>query len=480
MAKVLFIQDVLFEYQGIEALSAYLKAKGHGVSLLVLNETGPDRIVAEVKKAAPDILAFSVTSNNYEWSVALARRIKEALPVLSVFGGPHPTCFPDFISTGGVDVICRGDGEEALAELCSALDRKEAIGGIRNLWVKDAAGEVRRNELRPLTEDPDVLPFCDRKIYYDNFPLLRGLSNKRFLVQRGCPYSCSFCFNNSLRDMYKGLGKFVRFRSPRNIVDEILAVGAAYPLRSVSFNADSFTLHPQFLEFMELYKKEVALPFFCNARFNELTEEKIIKLKEAGCIYLAIGVESGSARIRNEVLHRGMSDEVIIGNSRLLKKHGLPFNSYIMMGVPTETLDDAFRTLEFLAAIGSDKIMPSVYRPLFGTGLWNFMEQRGLFEDGAAGGLEPGVKLEHKRELLNLYKLSYVAVRFPRLMPLIKKLIKLPDNPVFRLLFYYGTFDAARVSRNMSFLELLRLGWKLRKTMQFKHVEDPERLKAKG
>ena len=374
-------------------------------------------------------------------------------------------------------MICRGDGEEAFAELCAALDDKKDFGGIRNLWVKDPAGGIRRNGLRPLVENPDDLPFCDRKIYFEKFPLLRKLSNKRFLVQRGCPYSCSFCFNHTLREMYKGCGKFVRFRSPRNIIGEIQALRAEYPLRSVSFNADSFTLHPQFCEFMELYKREVALPFFCNARFDELSEEKIVKLKEGGCIYLAIGVESGSERVRNEILRRNMSDAVIIENARLLKKHGIPFNSYVMMGNPTETLDEALKTVKFLAAIGSDKIMPSVCKPLIGTDLWEFMKRNNLFDDNAGETAdyanESSVKLRNKREIMNLHKFSYVAVRFPRLLPLIKKLIKLPYNPLYKLLFYYGTFDTVRASRNMGFFETLLLSFKLKKTMNFSSHSSP-------
>ncbi|MEK7721130.1 MAG: cobalamin B12-binding domain-containing protein, partial [Elusimicrobiota bacterium] len=136
MAKVLFIQDVLFEYQGIEALSAFLKSKGHDVSLLVLSETGDWNIVREIKRAAPDVLAFSVTSYNYEQALELSSTLKKTSGVLSVFGGAHPTCFPEFIRTEGVDVICRGEGEEAFAGLCGALDKKEDIGGILNLWVK--------------------------------------------------------------------------------------------------------------------------------------------------------------------------------------------------------------------------------------------------------------------------------------------------------------------------------------------------------
>ncbi|MEI7482661.1 MAG: radical SAM protein [Elusimicrobiota bacterium] len=415
MAKVVFVQDSLFEYQGIEALSAFLKSKGHSVSLMVLSEAGAKNISSEITKSAPDVLAFSVTSYNYEWALELSISVKEKLKVLSVFGGAHPTCFPEFIRAEGVDVICRGEGEEAFAELCGAMDKQEDIGGILNLWVKDASGAVRRNGLRPLIEDLDSMPFYDREIYFAQYPLLRDLSNKRFLVQRGCPYSCSFCFNHSFREMYDGLGKFVRFRSPANIVAEIERVRSLYPLKTVSFNADSFTLHPDFFTLMTLYKARVGLPFFSNARFNELDEKKIIAMKDAGCNYLAIGVESGNERLRNEILHRNMSDEIIIENAGLLKKHGIPFNSYVMLGLPTETMAEAFQTLQFLSKIGSDTIMPSIYKPLIGTGLWSYMKDHDLFE-GAATAVDSyaaadGVKLPDKRAIFNLYKLSHVAVR---------------------------------------------------------------------
>ena len=467
MAKVVFISNMLFENQGIESLSASVKAAGHLVEIMILSESDQKTIVSEIANIKPDFAAFSIISTNYQWALEINSELKKRVNTLSIFGGPHPTYFPEFIENEGVDIICRGDGEEALKELCGRLDSKGDIATIGNLWVK-RDGKIFKNNLRPLA-DVNTLPFLDRDLYFLKYSFLKNLSNKRFLVQRGCPYSCAFCFNHTYKQMYKGLGEFIRFRSPENVISEIEDVISKYPLKTVSFNADSFTLHPEFDKLLEMYKERIGLPFFCNARFNELNEDKVAKLKSAGCIHMALGVESGSDRIRNGLLKRNMPEATIRANAALLKKYKIKFSCYIMFGVPTETTEEAFETVQLCADIKADYVMPTMYLPLIGTDLWEYMKKNGLFEEvktrkRVAYSNESSVKLENKHELLNLHKLCPVGSAFPSMIPLIKVLVKLPFNPLYQLIFNLNVFNLVRASRNMSWFEMTKLALKLHKS----------------
>ncbi len=466
MAKVVFVQDVLFDYHGIEWLSAMLKKNHHEVDLFVLDADRGD-VIDFLRKGKADIAAFSVSSTDYQWSLGVARRVKKELGLLTFFGGPHPTYFPDLIENPWVDIICIGEGEYAIVELADALDKGRGITKIRNLWVKKD-GKIHRNPLRPLA-DLDELPMPDRGLYF-RYKFLRDIPTKRFAPGRGCPYNCTYCYNQNYRKLYENNGRYVRYRSVKSVIDEILYVRENSRLKYVSFVADTFTTNRKWLvRLLEEYKKRVGLPFYCQARVNELDEELIRKLKECGCHYLSFGIESGSERVRNLVLNKNIRNEDITRIGRLAKKHGLKLLTFNMFGLPSETLEEAFETVRINADIRADVISATVLQPQIGTQIYDYIDQRGLFVEGCdreriAGHYEESpIKLESKREIINLQRLAYIGVRFPRTMPILRMLVKLPHNFLFDLVLKMTLFIRYKESRNFSWLDMLKMGWHLRK-----------------
>src|SRR3989338_2553887 len=119
MAKVIFIQDIAYEYIGTMYLSAALKKAGHQCDVLV-NSLERD-LIGKLKKAKPDLVAFSVITGNDKGCLAMARKIKEKINCKVIFGGPHATHFPEVVKEEAVDYACRGEGEEAIVELADKL-----------------------------------------------------------------------------------------------------------------------------------------------------------------------------------------------------------------------------------------------------------------------------------------------------------------------------------------------------------------------
>ena len=112
---------------------------------------------------------------------------------------------------------------------------------------------------------------------YDADPDLAKIGNKSFISARGCPYKCTYCFNKQYNDNYKGKGQILRVRSPQLVVDEIERVKNKYPLDTVTFTDDIFTLRPSgwIVEFADLYKKRIGLPFNITARASSVKKEEI-------------------------------------------------------------------------------------------------------------------------------------------------------------------------------------------------------------
>ncbi len=469
MAKIVFVQDSLFDLHSIQYLSAVLKQANHQVDLFVV-DAEKDKIMQKIKDFCPNIVAFSITSMEYCWASDIAKKVKKENIALTVFGGPHPTYFPEFIKNDFVDIVCIGEGEGAFVDLANVIDKKQDFTKIKNLWVKKD-GRIYKNELRPLVEDLDSLPFPDKEIYY-KYKFLRDLPTKRIIVSRGCPYACSYCFNHLYNKMYTGKGKFVRYRKPEKVIQEIKELKEKYPLKTVSFSSDTFTLNRKWLfEFLDLYKKELKIPFICNSRVNEIDEEVAKRLAEAGCFYTSFGVESGNERIRNDILKKGITDQQIIDAARYFRKHGIKYVTYNMCALPTETLKEAFETMELNAKIKSNITTPTILQPIIGTTIYKFIQDNDLFApeftpEKMSGhyGKSP-LKIKDKKSIENLQKISWIGIKYPKTIPLIKKLVKLPPNPVFNILFKLSLVYKYIESRNLSFFEMLKIGWTLRKNV---------------
>lgn len=443
MAKITFIQNILSEFQGVEQISALLKKHGHKTSVLIGTKTS--HLIRSLKRENPDIAGFSLMSGTQPWALTAARAIKKELPRVKVlFGGSHPTYFPEIVEEDGVDIICLGEGEYASLDLMNALETGKSIQCIPNLWVKKN-GIIHKNDLRPLVENLDSLPFPDRGLYYERYPFLKKKNVKNFNVVRGCPYDCTFCYNHKLKTMYKGKGRYVRFRSKESIVDEILDVEKRFGLKRIYFVADTMFIDQKWaLDFLKYYGSEVGIPFSAVIRADKTNETIVEELKKNGCESAWFGIESGDEKYRNEILKKSLSDRQIIQTASLLKKYGIKFRTYNIMCLPGENVEQAHATINMNIRIKTDYPWCSLYYPYHGTQLVEYAKRMGFLDKDfdfdcidttffkSSYLSEPDIQ-----ERLNLQRFFQTAVLFPKTFPLLKKLAKLPPNPFFDLWFQF-------------------------------------------
>jgi radical SAM superfamily enzyme YgiQ (UPF0313 family) len=362
--KVAFISD-LSERFGVEYLSAMLKTRGHdtrlfmdprlfndgefGVPWLAPYFDRKDDLLRELKAYAPDLVAFSAATDPYQWSIDLAGRIKRIMDVPVIFGGIHPTSVPErVIVHPAVDMVCVGEGEHAMLELVESMARGAVDHTIRNIWFKKD-GDIVRNELRPLLQDLDALPFADKDIYYAVSP---QMASCYFITTiRGCPQACSYCCHSYLRELYRDKGCYLRQRSVANIIDELVRAKKRYPLRVVRFWDDDFSVGRSvawFREFAREYKSKVGLPFICYLYPKDVPEGIVACLKEAGCCEVSLGVQSWDASLRRTELGRDTSNEEFGRIIDMLHQHGINTTVDFICGLPRQhEQDDVLGFLRF-------------------------------------------------------------------------------------------------------------------------------------
>jgi len=408
------------------------------VELVVARRRDPVRFAMAWQ---PDIVGYSVMTGSQRYYLELNRRIRAATPVFSVFGGPHPTFFPEMIEEEGVDGICIGEGEGAMVDLATALARGGLEPDIPN-WHFKLNGAVVRNPVRPAVADLDSLPLPDRDLVYARDELSRRNKIKHFITSRGCPYNCTYCFNHALFDIYGAKAKRFRQRSVDNVIAEVKAVRAKYPLEFVVFVDDTFVVSRSWLEeFAEKFPKQVGLPFFCNTRANLVTREQVEMLKAAGCFSVSMGVEAGNDRVRNELLKRGMSREHIVNAARLFHEAGLHFTTTNIIGLPTTSIEDDLETLDLNIECRPDYAHVFIFQPYPRTQLGEFARERdlmvGTFDDIGELAWDTSVlnfPADHLRQLQSLQRFFALVVNWPRLRPHIRRMIKWRPNRLFWLI----------------------------------------------
>ncbi|MGE5360885.1 MAG: B12-binding domain-containing radical SAM protein [Bacteroidales bacterium] len=430
MARVLFVQDNgVNENLGLMSVAAVLREAGHQVELLLTEEHGR-RFIPLAAAFHPDVIGLSFMTGNRRWARATASRLKAHLDTPIIAGGVHPTLFPEDIDFGVFDYACVGEGEYPMLELTDALARGLPASGIQNLWVKGASGIVR-NPVRDLIHDLDSLPMPYRQLY-GKYEFIRQLPVKRFITGLGCPFRCTFCHNPLEMEVFAGKGRYIRQKSVERVIAEIRDAREDGYLRRVHFSDDLFGLNRRWLdEFLAAYKRDVGLPFSCNVRVDLVDDGLARAMAEAGCWGVSFGIESGSEHLRNEILKKNLSDEAILANARCMKKHGIRLVTSNIFALPGETLDDAFKTLSLNQRLRPDYTRASILLPYPKTEIAAQAVAAGLlphdfsiasFDDPANGG-PPTLRLPHLRQLRNLRATFNLAVRFPWLTPVVRRVV---------------------------------------------------------
>jgi radical SAM superfamily enzyme YgiQ (UPF0313 family) len=369
---------------GLAYISAILKQHGHKVVLYDTAFVSVDYIIKEIGCSDIEIAMFSVHSIVYEQAVELSKELKKVKPDIYVlFGGWHVSIDPDgVIANDSVDMVCIGEGEYAALDVADDLIRCD----VPNIWYKKY-GKIIKNDVRPLGSLDD-LPFPDREIFNrecleDN----NGLFH--FSTMRGCPYSCNFCCNYKMVDLYRDIScKYVRFRSIDNVIEEMLYLKEKYHPHEFFFTDEMFlTDHNRVKEFCKAYKEQgVGIPFGFMARVEHITDELLFILKDAGCSRIHLGIESGNEELRKKYLNRHMSNQQIIDAFDLCHKYNIFTASFNMIGLPFETKKTINDTFELNKRCNPDIFQMTILYPFYGTKIRDIYNDNGLLDVGKETG----------------------------------------------------------------------------------------------
>ena len=332
----------------------------------------------------PQLIAISVDESTFLLAIGLLRAIRHH-HILTIAGGVFPTFAPNkALSFPEINMICVGEGEIALTELCARLGRGADYSDVSNLWIKQKDGGILRNPpANPV--DTDSNPFPDVGIF-EKSRHYRAMAGNIYLMMaiethRGCPFKCGYCNSPAQNRLYKNeTGRnFLRKRSLDKIYEELISYRDIWKAEYIFFWADTFFTYSnrEIDEFCEMYS-DIGLPFYCNAHPKTISDYKVKRLKEAGLHRMGVGIEHGNEKFRREIVNRNYSNQAVVEALQIPKRHEVQFSANNIIGFPDETYELAMDTVELNRHIPASDHSCSIFQPYHGTALREFSVKSGF------------------------------------------------------------------------------------------------------
>lgn len=440
--RIILVQlDMSIVGHGIRSLSSFLKARGHQVRLVFMGEKyryfEGDYAPAVMDRLAEfaadcDFIGVSSMAMNVGRTVQVIERLKPLGKPIA-WGGIFPTTSPE-ICIRHCDLVCLGEGEEALAELLDRLAAGRDCSDLRNFWVRSPDGTVHQNPLRPLVAELDSLPDPDydpgdqwvlfEGHFYNAAEYFAKHHDGRMYIHgsRGCPFQCAYCCEKFIKDLNRGLGKPVRLRSVERIVAEMVRLKEQIPsYRLVNFTDSDIFVRPaaDFARLRDLYNRQVKLPFWAGGSPTTVTREKALAFAQCGLEELGVGIQSGSDRVNLEIFERRMPQAAVLETARMLRAELAERPSIYSSGAirvvynfislnPWETNADLLENLKVIAALPDRCSFYQTPLMIFPGTRLHFL---GREEGKVTAEIDPSATLpsqfkvhwRHKRKLLPLY-----------------------------------------------------------------------------
>jgi radical SAM superfamily enzyme YgiQ (UPF0313 family) len=355
-----------------------------------------------------DLIGIGLMTNYFDNARQITSYLKKNGDVPILWGGVHATIRPDECIRLA-DMVCVGDGEEAVLELVRRIEHNQPIDNIPNIWIR-TNGNIVQNMPRPLTQNIDSFPApdysCqDHHVLYNGriHPLDVELTKTilshgtvsqhlgrigyQTMTGRGCPHKCSYCINDAVKNLYGPKG-YLRWRSVGHVIAELKWAKHNLPfINFIWISDDAFFSRSlkDIQSFCNAYREEIGLPFSCLASPLTMTEEKMECLVNAGLIYLQMGVQSGSARIQALFNRKAMNNAVMLSAMKIIHQYRdriYPPSYDFILDVPYETIMDKIESLRLIARIPKPfRLQPFSLVLYPGTHLYKMAKADGLIQN---------------------------------------------------------------------------------------------------
>ena len=374
---------------GMSYIMSAVKNSGYEFELFVFSKKNnlQDDITKLFQNNNFDIVLFTSVSSQYFFVKQIAKYIKQIKPeVKNLIGGVHATLnYNDVLKEDCFDAVCVCDGEYAVVDYIKNIRENKQTVNIDNLYIKADKNNILKPNKTYYIQDLDKLqpPLRDIWNKWVSFPNSINSAHNVSLT-RGCYNNCSYCSNHALAKI--STTKYVRYRNINRIIEKINSIKTG----KVYLNTESLTLDLNYLDkFLDALiennrKRKEKIEYFADINIykNILYDAFFKKLKDANIKTISVGFESGSYKIRKDILHRpNYTNEDFCLFCKLARKFNISVYVYALIGIPYEINKDYLETVNVLKEANPNFIRFYICTPYPGTDLYKKLLQDNLICD---------------------------------------------------------------------------------------------------
>ena len=319
--------------------------------------------------------------SQYLYVTRLAEDIKRVSNAVVTVGGPLATYSSHLLlKHAAVDVCVLGHGEETYVEVVAGKPLRE----IHGLAFRNDAGEPVKTPPREMIKNLDDVPYPAYELFDMEFYLTHtnfmdvqrqkfaGQKTMGILTGRGCPYQCRFC-SKSLQT--------VRYKSIDYLVKEITYYQKKFDVHHFHFIDELVVISKK--RTLELCEKLKPLNIIWDAqgRVNLVDRETLSAMKDAGCVCVGFGVESGSRKIL-ENMNKQITPEQIKDALTICREIHLASKIQLIFGYPGEDNDTLEETIQLFKEVRYPARRLGIITPLPGSPLYETAKADGFLGDG--------------------------------------------------------------------------------------------------
>ena len=305
-----------------------------------------------------------------------------------VIGGPYTTSdWGNAIENENIDYAVVGEGEKTFSDLLESLAAGEKFPEIKGLAYR-FNGEKKFFGFPDLIEDLDSLPFpawdaIDLEFYFNNKkkratmnPHLKSSRSVPIFSTRGCPYLCTYC--------HEVFGKKLRKRSAEHVLSELKYLKKNYGIKEVDIVDDIFNLDKEramkICDGMIENKLNLGIAFPNGLRADQMDEELIDKLVEAGTYRIIYAIESGSPRIQ-KAMKKNLNLEKANRIIEYTNGKGVSVGGFYMFGFLDETEEEMLMTVDFALKSKMSTAAFFILQPFPNTEIFNDAMSKGYLNE---------------------------------------------------------------------------------------------------
>lgn len=342
-----------------------------------IDDLSMNEFVTAIQRENPDVVGISILTNEYSEAGHIAMKLVKDVnsDIVTVMGGVYATMtHSDIIRDANVDYVVVGEGEYVFKELLGFLN------GMNDL---PKPGVTYRLHGKPVVsqhaafiQDLDALPLPDYgKVDYLRYANTIGRFSvdsarefpcARMFTSRGCPLGCVFCQVEMIS------GKSFRARSPDNVLDEMEWLKDTYDIKAIIFDDDNFFISRKRAKaiFDGMIQRRLSVKWNAIAVPVFLLDEELLEImKESGCQFIDLALESGVQRVLKEIIHKPVKLDRAVKVIERARALGIDVSTNFVIGFPGETWEEIRQTLQFAETINVDYVKIFIANPLPGTKL---------------------------------------------------------------------------------------------------------------